>query len=419
MESTETVRETLDDIEEQTAEKIETGTCYHCGEELPVDELTELSGNDLCESCYNDHMATCDECGCIFDNDDGCCIGDDIICSDCEENTFTCAVCGGRDYDRNHNYVDDESVCEGCMNDSDSIGTCDHCGESHFRENLQYDEDDGVDYCESCYEDRCTRSPICTYHHGPSLQFYGRGKYHMGVELEVDGGDSDDRDESAAQVIEALDDHVYCSNDGSLNTGFEIISHPHTYEELIKVNWADAFQGLLAEGWRGHDTQTAGLHIHIGRGCFDSEDAIARFCTFFENNWAFVKRFSRRKPDSLQRWAARYFTADSELDVKRTAKEIKDISFNSGERYRAVNLCNRSTIEVRVFRSTLKLQTFLATLEFVHLIAEKCNVISDEQAESMPVSEWLEGASENLIRYCASRKIPIQTNESETTQEAA
>jgi len=55
----------------------------------------------------------------------------------------------------------------------------------------------------------------------------------MGVELEVDRGDRGQRENSAEEVVQIMDDHVYCSNDGSLLTGFEIITHPHTYDELI------------------------------------------------------------------------------------------------------------------------------------------------------------------------------------------
>lgn len=58
----------------------------------------------------------------------------------------------------------------------------------------------------------------------------------------------------------------------------------------------------------------------------------------------------------------------------------KDIYYKSGEvlqglnkrinRYQVVNLENSNTIELRVFRGTLKFETFMATLEFVNSLTE-------------------------------------------------
>lgn len=369
--------------------------CFHCGQQY--EEVVCFDDRLFCPECLDELTFICDHCGEreLCENEGY--IQGDTVCNSCYAISAECHICHERVYRDDTSIVDGVYVCSECMDDSEELGTCYECGETHFTENMTRDNNDNEYYCNRCYS-----NAIYSYHYGPGLVFYGDGKYHMGVEIEVDNGNEDEREYSAKRVTRILDKHVYCSNDGSLNTGFEIISHPHTYEAMIKLPWEEAFNSLSADGWRGHETNTAGLHVHVGRRCFDDEDAITRFCTFFENNWAFVRAFSRRESGALERWASRYFNGESETK-KFTAKEVKDKVFDDRDRYRAVNLTKGSTIEVRVFRSTLNASTFLATLELVYLVAEKSNVITDEQAEKMSVAEWLKGASDNLLDYCASR----------------
>lgn len=390
----------LDDIPENDLEEEPMQTCDQCGHEYPEDTLADVGDMTMCADCAEDWSFVCERCGDREHNNDAVWVGEDVLCSCCAGNhTFICAVCGEREYDDDISYVDDEPVCEHCCDNSYRISTCAGCGELHFAESMDYDDEDEEYYCGACSPDR----ELHAYHCGMHLHFYGEGKYHMGVELEVDRDhDVYDRNNSARKVLNLMDGHVYCEKDSSLDYGFEIITHPHTYEELMALPWGRVLNELRQDGWRGHDVQTAGLHVHIGRDCFDDEDAIMRFCTFFENNWEFVKAFSRRTDRQLADYASRYFADDCD-HVKYSASEVKAKTEESRSRYRAINLTNYSTVEVRVFRSTLKHSTFMASLELVHLLAERSNQITDHEAETMTVAGWLEGASETLQVYCTSR----------------
>ena len=109
-----------------------------------------------------------------------------------------------------------------------TYATCSLCCESFPTDDLI--EYEGRLLCRCCYEEQtCTDHTIHDYYYKPSPIFFGEGLRYFGVELEVDaGGESDD---NAAQIIDianACDEHIYCKHDGSLDDGFEIVTHPMT-----------------------------------------------------------------------------------------------------------------------------------------------------------------------------------------------
>ena len=104
----------------------------------------------------------------------------------------------------------------------------------------------------------------------------------------------------------------------------------------------------------------------------------------------------------MNRWAARY-------GFEKTGKEILDKAKkgNNG-RYAAVNLCNYSTIEFRLFRGTLKYNTFIATLELVNLIVETAIYSSEDELQKLSWSEFVSRINESeLITYLKERNLYI------------
>lgn len=414
--------------------------CERCGEYEVHNEVCVVDGENWCRDCAEGHSFECSDCGQRFPDNDARCVGTPgifrTICESCAEEYFTCERCGWVLHDDRAVWVGDEVFCERCADrvaspctrcnewtlrdhltsvgddvycescaDYISYQTCDDCGHTDYEDEMSYSEEDDAWYCNGCYNRASTQS-IRSYHHGPCLHFYGEGKYHLGVELEVDGGDRGDRYDSARRAIATMEDRVYCCEDGSLDTGFEIITHPHTYDEMKKLPWEQMMRELSETGWRGHDVDTAGLHVHISRTAFDSTDAIARLCSFFEAHWDFVTKFSRRKPEKLKSWAHR---KGEYCEVVLKTKDLKGRVNSDGDRYCAVNTTNRNTVEIRVFKSTLKHTTLLAALELVVLLAERSNQITDEEADEMSVAEWLVGASDSFLDYCKGRKIDLAT----------
>lgn len=146
--------------------------------------------------------------------------------------------------------------------------------------------------------------------------------------------------------------HLYCKHDGSLNEGFELVTHPMTVEyHCAQMPWREVLTCLKEMGYRSHQTSTAGLHIHVNRDSLGStwqeqEETIARILYLVEKFWEELVKFSRRSLSQLDRWAARYGFKECPKDILKCAK-------GGYGRYASVNLCNENTIEFRIFRVRL------------------------------------------------------------------
>jgi len=251
---------------------------------------------------------------------------------------------------------------------------------------------------------------IHSYGFKPEPWYHGHYKKHLllGVELEVDGAGEDE--EHARQVLTILNGnpysrrHAYCKHDGSLEAGFEIVSQPATINYHIKrIPWQQAFEYLLAQGYRSNDTSTCGLHVHFN--CIflgDSQEeflkAEGKLLAFFEENWEAIIRFSRRNRKQIERWCKRY----GHRDIKEAYND------NDGCRYYALNFQNSTTDEIRIFRGTLKYSTFIATLLFVHNLVLFCKRTKDNDDVSWET--FLRFVRRNpknitLIEYLQSRNL--------------
>ena len=160
-----------------------------------------------------------------------------------------------------------------------------------------------------------------------------------------------------------------------------------------------------AHGCSSHKAETCGLHVHISRSAFgesvlEQEASIARLLFFVEKNWNELLKFSRRTNRQLERWAARY-------GYKDTPKEMMDQAKNHRlGRYTCVNLTNANTIEIRIFRGTLKYNTFLATLQLVNRLCDVAIFMSDAELHAMSWSDFTSGITEpELIQYLKERRL--------------
>src|SRR5690606_4775831 len=102
----------------------------------------------------------------------------------------------------------------------------------------------------------------------------------------------------------------------------------------------------------------------------------------------------------LDRWAARYGLDDGE-----TPEDLRAKARRCG-RYYAVNLTNRATIELRLFRGTLKLETFFATLEFADYLAKTAINSTNEEVQHLTWEEFVKDVPEGytyLRQYLVNR----------------
>ena len=81
-----------------------------------------------------------------------------------------------------------------------------------------------------------------------------------------------------------------------------------------------------------------------------------------------------------------------------------------------MNLENSATIEFRMFRGTLKLNTLLATLQMVNRICDVALFMSDEELKAMSWTTFVSGCTQpELVQYLKERRLyinePIDTEE--------
>ncbi len=358
--------------------------CSHCGAEITDDDYEEVNGEIVCMECVNNYTCTCDECNeLIFTSES---YGDEYttLCSSCYNTRFTRCSC-----------------CDTLLRNEDAF---------HL---------DGYDYCSECYHDEVDRNrSIHDYGYKPEPVFYGDSKRYFGVELEIDGaGKDDDNAEELLLIANSISDSqmIYIKSDGSLDSGFEIVSMPFSLDFHKNFCWNEIMKKAISQGYRSHQTSTCGLHIHVNRSSLgethdEQEDVISRILFFVETHWAELLRFSRRSEYSMNRWAARY-------GYEKTGREILDKAKkgNNG-RYAAVNLMNWATIEFRLFRGTLKYNTLIAAIELVNEICDLAIHLTDEGIEKMSWSEFVDTIeAPELIQYLKERRLYI--NEETNTEE--
>ena len=202
---------------------------------------------------------------------------------------------------------------------------------------------------------------------------------------------------------------LYCKHDGSLDEGFELVSHPMSLRyHQEEMPWEKLLRAAAEMGYTSHQAGTCGLHIHVSRTAFgnteaEQDTAIARVLYFFEKNWEELLKFSRRTQRQLDRWAARYGYKEQPREILEHAKK----GCHAG-RYTCVNLQNRNTIEFRIFRGTLKYNTLIATLQMVDRICDVALYLSDEEIKAMPWSTFAAGCqAPELVQYLKERRLYV------------
>lgn len=251
-------------------------------------------------------------------------------------------------------------VCSTCIHHSENIWECYSCHtefpRSVNRHWVVFDSNEEP-ICPDCTESN--RGFVLSYNYNPKFRYYktDRDKHELlyfGIELEVESCGH-----SKKEAIKSLPEFVYPKSDSSIRDGFEIVSHPMTYNWLQDNcdEW-NKILDLRKKGWRSYNTETCGMHIHLSKEAFNTYH-LFKFMKMFYNNIDFVIRFSQRNTNNLQHWAT---TTDKERNIIYKAK-YKNM-YGGENRHTAVNLGRENTVEVRIFRGTLCPPSFWKNIEF-------------------------------------------------------
>lgn len=391
--------------------------CEECGEYLLKNsgEVNEIDGKILCEGCVDDlcveayddgELHLKDNCE-YFSNldiwvysNDWLSWQDDVMWDDYAQEYYW------RD---DGEYVGDDWYSYETLNNNSDFTRCAECGEWLYTDDAYYYERTDCYLCESCYneviEEENEEMEIRGYHGDDGfypIKLEGESEpiFYIGHETEVEH--RNDSTENQRDAINTLNKNLNCylEHDGSLNYGgFEIVSQPQSYEYYMANygKYKEAFDTLRSLGYISHDSDHCGLHFHVSAPKENRDQIINRLWLIIENYKEQFEKLSRRKGDF--HWC-RFLSNETGKECKSVYKIAK--VYKNTTRYLVINNENSRTIEIRIFKGTLNVDTFYANLQLVNNLF-KLAYDTSINIEDITFDKLIEG--EYISRYCEENEI--------------
>lgn len=231
----------------------------------------------------------------------------------------------------------------------------------------------------------------------------------LGAEIEVGGNkpevDFNNKQSVVKKCIQIMngsesdkEDLIYSTHDGTVQIELDTMPCSLEYHKN-KMNYKEMFKYLDEMGYKGHDCNTAGLHIHanrdyLGKTKMQQDLVISKILYIIEKFNDNICVIGRRNTDYSQ------FVGDR--CKEDTVLNLLAKYDNTGKKA-ALNLQHKDTIEFRMFKSTLKYETFLLTLEFVKDIIDFAKSINIEEIEKMTWNDLMKTFSKDLQQYYVDR----------------
>ena len=307
------------------------------------------------------------------------------------------------------------TACENCH--YDNVVHCEDGGYEDWRDNLYYHERDDLYYSYEEEEDdydsddnenepnqlmSYSTNVLDILEPDHSIASSTHGDFLMGIELEMCTRDMSVN--SAVQDVRARLGEEYCivKSDGSLpENGMEIVSAPRGLAEHVKrfTAWD------IDSDYRAWNTGKCGMHIHVHSKAFTGL-TLGKFLMLVnsDENALFIKQIAGRHP--LYDSQARDYCASEQQEILDNPMHAIKGKYSS--RYRMVNCENLTrserdrlgltcdigksfnTIELRIFRASLKKTRLLAQIEFTHALVMFCRVASWRDLNQTEFKEWHE-----------------------------
>jgi hypothetical protein len=322
----------------------------------------------------------CDDCGELeFSDRTKHTYNEDNICRECADNNY-------RYSDHYECYVHDNSSRWAYNQDGDEVLI-------HENDDDFYYNDDIDRWVHREYEAEIR--VIGSYHSSKGRinlrhdDWTRQNKRFFGVELETEIKiDYITKDKAAERLHDLINGgsigkNIFFENDGSLNYGFEMVTHPMSLPAHREL-WKFLQDKEAIKYMRSHNTSSCGLHVHVSRRGLSSLQ-IAKIVTFINN---------RDNEQLIRAVARRYADGYCKIKDKTIGKSCR-----SEDRYEAVNITPRETIEFRIFKGSLKYESVVSAIEFAHAITEFCKP---------SVTSIKDLNADKFLDYCA-KEMPEET----------
>ena len=199
-------------------------------------------------------------------------------------------------------------------------------------------------------------------------------KTRYGFELETELKRDADSYDTVYHINDQIGDLIKIKHDGSLDTGFEIVSHILTFKKFcsVKNRFNKAFKDAINDGCFSKRAESTGLHVHISREGFKDYEHLARFCQAWYVDKEFTRYVAQRDFGQYREWNT-MISSDKEYFKKFLCGDMYK-TWSRSARYNIVNLNNEQTVEIRIFKGIL-------SIEFVSYAIELCELIKNYTAE--------------------------------------
>jgi hypothetical protein len=310
--------------------------------------------------------------------------------------------------------------CPHCIRDA--VKQCEKCGADVVkwkRQRLQW-RGRGINVCPTCY---ANRKVIKAYDYAVKPQFrYSMPEptlakmmyYGVEIEMEYRGRVVGKRDDGRPlrqqdRDLEAIgqdimewwpNDFCYIKHDGTLEYGYEAVTHPFTWGHFQENSdkWVEFLLWLREEGFKAHyfsqpkQKWTCGMHVHMSKDGF-SRMQLYKFVHFL------YKKSTRPFVNAIAERVGSQYADFQVADSKYAVKVGKDKKNASGKRHSAVNLMGGhahehgrapkecQTCEIRIFQGYLEPVKFFKNMEFLQSLYEYTSFGSPRD---MQVKKYLE-----------------------------
>ena len=279
------------------------------------------------------------------------------------------------------------------------------------KKNVRLFGNDKQNICTYCVDEviyNLTRNSINGYSFKPDAKFNNviDGKIHSGYtplkalnfgwELELESRDYMEWDAMKVDALQIKNDsngYLYIKEDSSIedeNSGFEIVSHPATFEAIQKMD-LNNMVFKHRDKYKSFYTKNCGMHIHISKDAF-TEFHLFKFSRMLNKYNALTHFVSqRRRMNEYKAWCN--FNMNQSADIMREASynikqqktrlkngRIDKMKYKTscliGDRYNALNLQNDKSVEIRTFKGNLSERGFRKNIEFSHALYLFCYDVS-------------------------------------------
>lgn len=211
-------------------------------------------------------------------------------------------------------------------------------------------------------------------------------------------------------VNSGTDSDIYLKEDSSVYNGFEIVSHPGELGYFMDHFQWKGIEKLARKNFQAWKRPSCGLHIHVAKSAFADTSHKFKFIAFVYKNKSEMIQLSGRESHDYASYDLKRFLNSHRDWVDENGKLVRHTNMIkmakgedvNGTRSVAVNIQPEKTIELRLFRPSLKTDTVKVALQFCDALFNYSEQITTHeilQKDALTFPEFRKWVTANNDKY--------------------